>query len=90
MNETENTSPSSAPTVTPAPTPVTPTTPAFPQGGLTPDAKSRGLYLKARIQSGENVPLDEIREFLATADFDLEKAKSTRVNPVKKEDVDFF
>lgn len=62
----------------------------FPQGGLTPDAKIKALHLQARLLSGEEVPLDEIKEFLINADFDLEKTKVKRSTIIKKEDVDFF
>ena len=58
--------------------------------GLTESTKLEALALKARIQSGEAVPLEELRAFILSADKDLTATRKTRVNPVKSDDVNFF
>lgn len=62
----------------------------FPKAELTPNAKQLALEMKARILSGEKIPIEEIRNFILKADFDLETTRIKSATKEKISDVDFF
>lgn len=63
---------------------------AFPKAELTTNAKQLALEMKARILSGEKIPIEEIRAFILKADFDLETTRIKTATKEKISDVDFF
>ena len=58
--------------------------------GLSDPLKETALLIKARILSGETVPLSDLTAFILSADADLSTAKAKRNTVEKKIDVDFF
>ena len=50
----------------------------------------QALSIAQRIQSGENIPLDELRAFILAGDSDLTKTAKVRNGKEKATDVDFF
>ena len=62
------------------------------EGKKVPDGLAmQNLDLKARILSGENIPLEELRQFILTAEkgFNAERKRRNRAETEPK-DVDFF
>lgn len=62
----------------------------FPKAELSATTKLKALELKARIQSGEKIPLSEIQAFVVNADFDLDTTRIKTATKEKLSDVDFF
>lgn len=60
------------------------------KSGFTDSLKMQALQLKARIQSGETIPLEELRLFIQNANQDLEENRVKKAVAIKREDVDFF
>lgn len=58
--------------------------------GFSPDQGQKARDIKARILSGEPVPLEELRLFILAAERDLTKARKAENVKVKQTDVDFF
>lgn len=58
--------------------------------GFTPDQQQTAREIKARIQSGETVPLEELKAFLKSAEAELSKTRLARNVKEKQTDVDFF
>lgn len=59
--------------------------------GFSDPMKLKALEIKARIQSGETVPLDELILFLSEGKKDLGKKPEAKPAPkAKPTDVDFF
>ena len=63
------------------------------QAGFSEQQKLVAIDIRTRIQNGEDVPLEELRKFILTAEKDLDanrvKANKPPAEP-KKSDVDFF
>ena len=60
-----------------------------PQGFSDP-LKQSALHLKARILSGEYVPIDELVGFISMASVDLTKTVKAKAKKEIQTDVDFF
>ena len=63
------------------------------QAGFTEPQKQRALELRARMQSGETIPLADLIAFIREGEADLSsnRVKLVKTEPVvKKQDVDFF
>ncbi len=74
-------------------TPISPS--PLTQAGFSEAQKLEALTLKARLQSGENIPRAELIAFLLTAEKDLSANKvkldkPPTPKPAKAQDVDFF
>jgi len=63
------------------------------QSGFSEQQKLEAINLRTRIQNGENIPLEELRKFILSAERDLDanrvKANKPPAEP-KRTDVDFF
>ena len=64
------------------------------QAGFSEEQKREALALKARIQSGEKIPRDEMIAFILGAEKDLSankvKLDKPPISKPKAQDVDFF
>jgi len=58
--------------------------------GFSPDQQEQARSIKARILAGEDIPLSELKTFLASAEADLTKSRLARNVKEKQTDVDFF
>lgn len=60
------------------------------QAGFSEDRRLNAMTLKARLLAGENIPLDELKAFILSAESDLDKNRVKIAKAEKKLDVDFF
>ena len=58
--------------------------------GFTEPMKLNVIQLKARIQAGEEITLEEIKNFILLAERDLSETKTKRNIVEKQTDIDFF
>ena len=58
--------------------------------GFSTDQQQAAREIKARIQAGETVPLEDLKAFLKSAEADLSKTRLARNVKEKQTDVDFF
>ena len=58
--------------------------------GFSTSLQHQALSIAQRIQSGENIPLDELKAFILAGDSDLTKTAKVRNGKEKATDVDFF
>jgi hypothetical protein len=71
--------------------------PPFPQAGFTDAQRIKAMEIRARIQAGENIPLDELKAFLLSSEEDFKgnrlaasKPTSTKPPPKTDSEIDFF
>jgi hypothetical protein len=65
--------------------------PPFPQAGFSETQKLAALELKARMLSGEKIPIEELKAFVLRSEKDLSANRAKEAKAEKKpDDVDFF